>query len=352
MRKWLLLALLLMTTGLGVGLYFWQFEQPAQAQALALDRNLLALLPPNSTSLVGVDVARLKQTPVYRHIEEESRRSGGSKRNDLEEFVAKTGFDPRQDVDEMLVASYEDPSQQDSDSQFVAVARGRFNLSSLKGELRARGATVETYKGFEIFGPENRPSRSRRPGSSREEQGRFTFLDEKTALAGTRSAVLAAIDRKLSGGPSLLANTALLGRAQNISGSNQVWAVSDRPGQVITRAIPRKHAPQGSNFARIFSSMQNSTFALDLMNGVDLRAAGLCKTTQDAKALADAARGIVALGRLSASQNEPELMAVFDNIQVDDRDTELNISVRIDLPTFEKLLEKGRSRGRTVTARF
>lgn len=334
MRKWIVSGLLAALVVAGVALYLKRSERAASAQGITLDRSLVALLPANATSLVGVDVERLKRTAAYRHFEEESRRGDGSGRNHFDEFVAETGFDPRRDVDELLIASW-GGGDADAKAQFVAVARGRFQVSSLTRHLREKKATVENYRGFQIFGPEQgRPTRSKEPGG-------FAFLDDRTALAGSRAGVLGAIDRKVGGGPSLLANTALLGRAQTISGANQVWAVSESPGQVVTHALPKDQ-----NFAQIFSSMQNSTFALDLMNGLELRASGVCKTAQDAKTLGDAARGVVAIGRLSASQKEPELMALFDGIEVDERNAELNISVHMDPQAFEKLLEKTRKNRR------
>jgi hypothetical protein len=171
-------------------------------------------------------------------------------------------------------------------------------------------------------------------------------------LAGTRPELLGAIDRKLGGGPSLTSNTALLSRAQAISGTHQVWAVSSRPGQLVNRNLPRGGNAQASNFARIFSTMSDTSLALDLSGGLELRAQGLCQSGQDAKTLADAVRGLVALGRLSASEKEPEMMNVLDGIQVEERNNELAIKVKLDQTGFEKLLEKRGSRRRPERAQL
>ena len=218
--------------------------------------------------------------------------------------------------------------------------------SELKADVDAlyeefkKKATAETYRGLPVFGPEQKEQQRQH------NQGRFVFLDSRTALAGTRVAVLGAIDRKLGGGPSVLNNTALLGRAQTISGAHQVWVVSDSPGQMVSRALPKNADAQASNFARIFSSMRNTAIALDLTGGLDLRASGVCGTAQDAKTLADAARGMVALGRLSASSEDPSLLTVFDGVEVQERDAELNIAVKIDQQSLDKLLDQTGSRRR------
>jgi hypothetical protein len=307
MRKTLMVSIPAVLLLAGVALVRW--ERPARAQGVTLDRSSLALLPANATSLVGVDVERLKRTASWRRFEEQ--HAGDSH---LDEFVRETGFDPRRDVQDLLLAST-------GPKEFVAVARGTFNRAALTQALRAKQASVESYRGYEVFGhPEQK-----------NDAGRFCFLDDRTVLAGSQAAVLAAIDRKVSGGPSLLANTVLLNRAQAISGTHQLWAVSDNPGQLVRR--------QSSNFARIFSAMSTTSLALDLSDGLELRAQGLCQNGQDAKTLADAVRGLLAVGKLSASEKEPEMLNVLDGIQVEERNNELGITVKLDQPSFDKLLE-------------
>ncbi len=308
------------------GLALVRWERPASAQGVALDRSLLALLPAQATSLVGVDVERLKHTPAWRYWEEQSRRSRDTK---FDEFTRETGFDPRRDVQELLVASA-------AEKQFVAVARGAFNVSALTRAMKDKNATVENYRGREVLG-----------GAGQDQNGRVCFLDDKTALAGTRPEVLGAIDRKVGGGPSLTSNTALLSRAQDIGGTHQIWAVSSDPGQLVSRHLPRAGHAQASNFARIFHTMSYTSLALDLSGGLELRAQGLCQNGQDAKTLADAVRGLVALGRLSASDKDPEMMNAFDGIQVEERNNELGITAKLDQPSFEKLLEKTGPRERS-----
>ena len=186
--------------------------QTASAQGVALDQSLIALLPPNATSLVGVDVNRIKGTVLYRHLDEQSRKGDGSGRNQLDEFVARTGFDLRRDVDQLLIASWVEGTE----PQFVGVARGRFPVANLTQFIRGEKAAVENYRGFQVFGPEAKAAKPAAKSSDtvrvekqprvprRGDDGAFAFLDDRTALAGSRAGVRAAIDRKVDGGPSLL----------------------------------------------------------------------------------------------------------------------------------------------------
>ncbi len=329
MRRWMMAAAAGALAAAGI-VFVLRMEQPASAQGVTLDPGLAALLPANATTLVGVEVERLKATPAWRRFEEQHARD-----SHFEEFVQETGFDPRRDVQELLVAST-------GEKQFLAAARGVFDVSALGRKLREKNATVESYRGFELFGP---PAKAERQP---QDPGRFCFLDTRTALAGSRSEVLAALDRKAGGGASLASNQALLARAQQIGGTHQVWVVSDNPCQIVRRNFPGRRDGQASNFARIFQSMKTTTFALDLTQGLDLRAAGVCGSAQDAKALADAVRGLVAIGRLSASDQEPALLSVFDGIQVEEHNNELGITVRLEQSSFDKLLDKTGPRARRV----
>ncbi len=364
MRKSAGLVIFAVLVLVGLGVLLTRPAHRASAQGVQIDRSLVALLPANATTLVGVDVERLKGTALYQRLEAQTQQGTGH--NQFDEFTAATGFDPRRDVQTLLVAAWPGPSSAgaaanaNNNTQWVGVARGKFNVDAIANELRTKKATVEAYRGFQVFSPDPaavKPPKDRVAGNGAAgaaNQGAFTFLDANTAIAGARPALLAAIDRKLSGsGPSLADNASLLSRAERITGSSQIWVISDRPGDVVTKALPKDNSAQASNFARIFAGMQNSTFALDFMNGLDLKAAGLCKTPEDAKTLGDAARGFIAIGRLAVSQQNPELITLFDGIRVEERAAELDISVQVDLNTFEKLLDKapGKRRSQNVSYR-
>src|SRR5262245_45899201 len=82
-RRSIVLVSALVLAVLGLGVYLSHSSRPASAQAITLDRSLLALLPPNATTLRGVDVERLKRTAVYRHIEEQSQKRADSHFDDF-----------------------------------------------------------------------------------------------------------------------------------------------------------------------------------------------------------------------------------------------------------------------------
>src|SRR5215831_7374739 len=148
MRRSIVLVSALVLAILGLGVYLSHSSRPASAQAITLDRSLLALLPPNATTLLGVDVERLKRTAVYRHIEEQNQKRTDSH---FDDFVAATGFDPRRDVQDLLLTAWPSPGSDVQDSQFLAVARGQFNRDALGRKLRQEKAIVENYRGLDVY---------------------------------------------------------------------------------------------------------------------------------------------------------------------------------------------------------
>ena len=220
-------------------LAFYSCQTEDGSQSVGVNRKLAALLPPNATSLMGADILRLKTTPVYRFLEEESQKNESPQRG-LKTIAERTGFDPWQDLDRVLAASWVDASDDKSSAptaRFLVVARGRFDLTEIGRQLD--DAEVEEYRGVTAYHqpvPQTSGSIPQAPGSEflkqLEDGFSLAFFDERTAVAGVKPAVIGTIDRKMDGGASLLDNTQLLERAEALNLSNQLWSVSLNTGEL------------------------------------------------------------------------------------------------------------------------
>ena len=317
-----------------------------EGQALGLDRELAALLPPDVSGVGGVDMMRLKATPVYRLWEES--RGNEQVHHDFDRMAAEIGFDPRQDLDRVMAASWVDrPDDEVASSgvRSIAVARGRFRLTDAVRKWLEDHGDVEEYRGVTVYHqqtPKATGSSRRTPGFGllRAAEGRFSvaFFDEEIAVTGKKSAVTETIDRKIDGGPGLVDNEELLRQVQTISSSNQIWWVSLNPGELWESGVGS--LPSGINIPafRIFRSMERSSLAADLTDGIDVQAEGVCAAPEDAKTLAEVGRGMVALGRLTLSEKYPEAMKLFDAIDVAEDEKLIRASVKMTGSDFERLL--------------
>ena len=261
-------------------------------------------------------------------------------------MAAEIGLDPRRDLDRVLAASWVDRSDDKSSAptaRFLVAARGRFDLTEIGRQLD--DAKVEEYRGVTVYyqpTPQTSGSIPQAPGSEflkqREDGFSLAFFDERIAVAGVKPAVMETIDRKMDGGASLLDNTQLLERAEALNLSNQLWSVSLNTGELWESGAGS--FPSGINIPafQIFRSMESSSLAADLTDGIDVKAEGVCATTEDAKTLADASRGMVALGRLTLSGQYPAAMQLFDAIDVAEDEKLIRASVKMTASDFERLL--------------
>lgn len=272
----------------------------ARTGRTSIDPTLAALAPSDATMLAGVRMDGVRATPLYQRI------VASRFLPQLDDFARQAGFDPRRDVRELLIAS-------DGKDTLVA-ARGTFNDHGFAGLAK------QSYKGYTLY--------------TRGRSG-VSLINASTAIAGTLSAVEAALDRYKSGNRSGPAD--LLARARQIPGQNQIWSVSNGFDNLLINGIPE--SGNAANAGRILRSLENTTIAADLRAGVNGYLTGTCRTDEDAKNLGDTARGLIGLGRLSVPEKQPELLRLWDGIKVDQQQRTVNITVDVPEDLAEKMLD-------------
>lgn len=269
------------------------------------DPALTAFVPADAVALAAIRMDQVRATPLYRKLESEKR---------LPQF---SQFNPGTDLKEVLIAS--------NGNDTLVASRGRFDVKI------PESAQKSVYKGYTIYAGD---------------QGGFTFIDKSIALAGTKPALRAAIDQYKSGTRSEAVRT-LLGRARAIAGQNQIWAVSTGPGSIMT--LPQRG--NAANLSKIFQALEDTTFVADLRAGFHANLTGICKTEQDAKTLGDALRGLAGLGRLSVPENRPQLLRLYDGIQVDQQQRSIKVTAAIPADLIDQLLEMVSERPRLPRSR-
>lgn len=288
------LLLLLLTAGLAA---------PA-AWAARVDAMLAKFIPADSVSLLGARMDQLRQTPLY------IKMMAQQKVPQLDQFARETGFDPRTDVQEVLVASPGQPGAS------VVMAHGTFH------PIHLEKVQVEKFEGYNIYSGAGHPAA---PGALNAKSG-FVLIDASTAVAGPVDRVKRAISQYKGGGKTVPKD--LLDRARAIGDEYQIWAVSQGGWNFLSAQMPQTGS--GVNFGKIFQNLDRTVFQADLRNGLKAAAMGDCKTSEDAKNLTDGARGLVGFGRLSVPDNQPELLKLWDGIQVAQNDRQ--IVIRADIP--------------------
>ncbi|MDQ6677713.1 MAG: hypothetical protein M3Z09_10505 [Acidobacteriota bacterium] len=282
----------------------------ACSAAERIDNVLIRLVPENSVSLFGAQMEQVKATPLYQKLMSQQQLP------QLDEFAATTNFDPRRDVRELLIASNLKAKSG------VLLARGNFRISA-DSLAKMKDMRKAGYRGYTLW-------------TNPAQDAGFCILDSTLAIAGPLETMHAALDRyqQQHAGPI---QTPLIQKALTIPMRNQVWMVSMGGSDFLTNNLPG--AGNGANFGRIFRNLENTEFQADLSRGFYARVHGMCRTDADAKSLADAARGLVGFGRLSVPDSQPQLLRVWDAIQVEQQARDITVSADIPGDLVEKLIQ-------------
>lgn len=300
----------------------------ASANTIQPDRNSLALVPVQATTILGVDVDALRATPVYATWQQRT----ANRRHDAgyDEFLARTGFDIERDLAAVTAAAWKVGDR----PEFLAVATARFNPSAVSSFLKEKGGTMEIYNGVELLIPD---SGHAKPGEDYPALVLQLADRPNTILAGSSAAVKQALDLRANSGFSALSNQALLDRVQKIGAENQIWAVSTAPGAFLPSHLP---LPPQANAARVLQGLRGSTVAVNAAGGLRLLMEGACANADDARTLADAARGILAMLRLMAPANQPEVLQALNSFQVEQRESDVRLTAQIPQQLLDELAQK------------
>ena len=159
------------------------------------------------------------------------------------------GFNPLKDLAEVLIAS----SGEGDNPPVLIVLRGRFDVDRLASSARRYHGTPLVEDG--------------------KQAGVIAILDSSTAIAGDRPLVLAAIDRRASGGG---VEASLAARIEPLRTRYAIWGIGDRLND------PPVHTAQPGPM----DSLDQFEFGVDLAHGLDLNAKLHVRSPEDAGKMA------------------------------------------------------------------
>ncbi len=291
----------LLTVALCLALAGCQSKKPG---LLHIDPALEALLPQDTIFVVGANLDAIRNTTVYQKLLSRAPLP------QLDDFARQTGLDPRKDLSQILSCS--------NGKHGLLMARGKFNRADLEARLERQGAKPISYKNHRLFGNENQA---------------ITFLNDSTAVAGPASELRTILDGHTTAGLP----PALRDLLRTLPQSDQIYAALNGSLAGLNLA-----APENSNLANIMQalrSVNNATLGMDLSSGLQLVAAVNCNTERDAKFVHDMLKGVIGLGRLNTPDNQPEMLKLYDAIQVTQQQTHAEVQANISQAQADKFLD-------------
>jgi hypothetical protein len=278
---------------------------PKQSASLHVSPALEALVPADTVVVLGVNLASIGATPIYRRLITRVPLP------QLDEFEKQTGLDPRKDLSEFLLCS--------NGKTALLLVRGKFRLPDIEARFKSHGIPPSNYKGHALFG---------------DERTAITFMDSSTAAAGSPAELRPLLDQAGAKGGLPPELRDLL---RTLPEGDQVYAALTGGVENLNLPLPREG--NLGNVLQALRSVESVTLGMNLSKGIDAVAVVNCKTERDAKFVHDLVRGLVGFGRLNTPDNQPDLLKLYDAIQVTQQQAQTKATADVPEELADKFLD-------------
>lgn len=277
--------------------------QPKQSASLHISPALETLVPADTLVVLGINLAALRDTPVYQKL------IARVPLPQLDEFQKQTGLDPRKDLSEVLLCS--------SGKTALLLVRGKFRLQDLETRFKSKGVTPSNYKGHALFG---------------DDRAAIVLLDDSTAAAGTPAEIHALLDRTASGLPANLRE-----QLRTLPADDQVYAAL--MGGIERLNLPLPRDGNLGNILQALRSVDSAALGLNLSHGIDGLVEVNCTTERDARFIHDMLRGLIGFGRLNTRDDQPEMLKLYDAIQVTQQQQQAKVTANVPQELADRFLD-------------
>ncbi len=286
-------------------------------------------VPDNAGVVLAVDSAKLRDVPwVQEWLLRHQAWTGAD--DELRTFLADAGLDPVRDVDAMVVAVLgEGPA-----TGGVAFFSGRYDPSSLGAALVKHGATALKL--------------GETPAYVLPHSGHG---DGKTVVLALPSAELAVVGDEAAVRAALTASRRVVAplverevAAGHIDLRAPFWVVANVPKALRARAGEAAGKAEGGGDDSVrgvlaaSGSVQRVAMQAFLDDSLKVSGVAVADTSENAELLRDALKGAIAVARLHAQQQHPDLVKVLRDVQVQVAANEVSAAASIPLTLLEKVM--------------
>ena len=283
--------------------------------ALAADASLADLIMPDARVVLGIDIARLRSSPLLPSFSDGVR----SANPEMQKLMQAAGFDPLRDLEQILFAS---PGT-GKNPPALLIARGNFDAARLRSFAEAAGSKILDWKGVPILtDPEK-------------ESGAFALLDNMI-LAGNLDQIKAAIGRR---GQGMVLNTEMAMRIADLGRRYDAWLVSIAPVATMADNLPSDAKIDGINNLEMLRSIDQFSLGLSLNSDFTLAAELVAKNGKAAGKLADAIQMLLAMANESA-KDQPAAMAALHNLKFGVDNNVVHFGVTVPMADVQKAVQE------------
>jgi hypothetical protein len=284
--------------------------------AVSMDDMSLKFLPAETQGIAFIDVAALRGTPL---VQEAMQNRNMSMPRSLSELTAGTGFDPRRDLDKVTIAKF-------GGRESLVILQGSIDKSRVEQFFNDNGKEHEAYMGHNLYHDGNNG---------------FVVLDN-VVVSGPVNMVKNAVDQmQMPGSPALRGD--LMAAIQTIAEGNQVWAVGNFTMTDLGAMGVRGPAPA----LEMMKSLQAGTYQMRVDTGIHAIATGSFADGESAKNAGDLALGALAVAKVQAAKQQPDMVNMLDGIQVVSIGKTVTVTIEESGDVLKKLSEL-RAIGKTL----
>jgi hypothetical protein len=297
----------------------------------SVDPTLLALVPPGSKVVAGIDFERARTSPFGQFITTKMNATDAN----MAQFVAETGFDPRRDLQQAVVAASE-PSGKGEPSKAAILARGNFDQDRIRTAAGAKGMRPQPYQGVDLFvdkSPHDGPNA-------------FAFLGDGIGVMGDFETVKQVIAQRETGSTP---DPAVQAAVSKIGADNDAWFVSLVSGGFLAHHFDaqvnggetKQETKPAFSQAQALESVLQSSGGIQFGSTVRVTFDALTRSPQDATSLADVVRFFSSMVQMER-QKDPRAgiaASAFDNMDLRTEGEALHLSMAIPEKDLEQLVD-------------
>lgn len=295
----------------------------------SVDTGLLALLPPETKLVFGVDLNRARSSDFGQYMAAKINTTD----HDFAQFVSETGFDPRRDIDQLVFAA-SGSNTSGGESRFAILARGTFDQARIQSVALTKGLTSQTFEGVPLL-----VQKPQTKGSN----AAFAFLGDGIAVMGDPETVKGIISNRAT--PSAL-DPAMQTQISKMGGEYDAWFVSFLSGERLAGHL--NYSPSGANGsatpipqALALQSVLQASGGLRFGTTVDVSFDAVTRSPQDATSLSDVVRFFASMVQMQRSKDPRAAIAAsaFDNMSLATDGDNMHFSISLPEKSLEQLVE-------------